>query len=108
MGEGARQSAIQSLISSAKIANGPHYDSTRIRCANFRRLSRSLARGSSESSCGQTAALVADSLVASNLRAVDSHGVQLLGFYIEQIRAGNFDVHARGSRRVASELGRDR
>ncbi|HEY3738852.1 MAG TPA: Ldh family oxidoreductase [Bryobacteraceae bacterium] len=50
-----------------------------------------------------TAELVADSLVASNLRAVDSHGVQLLGFYIDQIRAGNFDVHARG--RVASELG---
>lgn len=50
-----------------------------------------------------TAELVADSLVASNLRAVDSHGVQLLGFYIDQIRAGNFDVRARG--RVASELG---
>jgi LDH2 family malate/lactate/ureidoglycolate dehydrogenase len=51
----------------------------------------------------ETAALVADSLVASNLRAVDSHGVQLLGFYIDQIRASNFDVHARG--RVASEQG---
>ena len=51
----------------------------------------------------ETAALVADSLVASNLRAVDSHGVQLLGFYIDQIRARNFDIHARG--RVASEVG---
>ena len=51
----------------------------------------------------ETAALVADSLVASNLRAVDSHGVQLLGFYIDQIRASNFDIHARGQ--VASELG---
>ena len=50
-----------------------------------------------------TAELVADSLVASNLRAVDSHGVQLLGFYIDQIRAANFDIHARGH--VASEFG---
>ena len=47
--------------------------------------------------------LVADSLVAANLRAVDSHGVQLLGFYIDQIRAANFDTHARG--RVVSETG---
>ncbi len=51
----------------------------------------------------ETAQLVADSLVASNLRAVDSHGVQLLGFYIDQIRAANFDVHARGH--VANEIG---
>jgi LDH2 family malate/lactate/ureidoglycolate dehydrogenase len=51
----------------------------------------------------ETAALVADSLVASNLRAVDSHGVQLLGFYIDQIRAKNFDVHSRGH--IASENG---
>src|ERR1700712_2421962 len=50
-----------------------------------------------------TADLVADSLVGSNLRAVDSHGVQLLGFYIDQIRAANFDVNARG--RIASEMG---
>lgn len=51
----------------------------------------------------ETARLVADSLVAANLRAVDSHGVQLLGFYVDQIRAANFDVHARG--RIASEIG---
>ena len=51
----------------------------------------------------EAADLVADSLVASNLRAVDSHGVQLLGFYIDQIRASNFDVQARGH--VASEIG---
>ena len=50
-----------------------------------------------------TAWLVADSLVAANLRGVDSHGVQLLGFYVDQIRASNFDVHARGH--VASETG---
>ena len=51
----------------------------------------------------ETAGLVADSLVASNLRAVDSHGVQLLGFYIDQIRAANFDIHARGH--VVGEIG---
>jgi LDH2 family malate/lactate/ureidoglycolate dehydrogenase len=50
-----------------------------------------------------TADLVAHSLVAANLRAVDSHGVQLLGFYIDQIRASNFDIHTSG--RVASEIG---
>src|SRR5437660_340200 len=50
-----------------------------------------------------TASLVSHSLVASNLRAVDSHGVQLLGFYIDQIRAANFDIHARGH--VASQSG---
>ncbi len=51
----------------------------------------------------ETAELVADSLVAANLRAVDSHGVQLLGFYLDQIRAANFNVTTRG--RVVSELG---
>ena len=51
----------------------------------------------------ETADLVADSLVAANLRGVDSHGVQLLGFYIDQIRALNFDIHTRG--RIASETG---
>src|SRR5260221_6772316 len=52
---------------------------------------------------GETAALVADSLAAANLRGVDSHGVQLLGFYFAKIRAANCDVHARG--RIASEIG---
>jgi len=47
------------------------------------------------------AALVANSLVASNLRGVDSHGVQLASFYLEQILDGNVDIHADG--RVASE-----
>ena len=51
----------------------------------------------------QSSELVANSLVAANLRAVDSHGVQLLGFYIDQIRAANFDIHARGH--VVSEMG---
>jgi LDH2 family malate/lactate/ureidoglycolate dehydrogenase len=44
----------------------------------------------------QTATLVADSLVAANLRGVDSHGVQLLLWYTDQIRAGNVDIHSAG------------
>jgi LDH2 family malate/lactate/ureidoglycolate dehydrogenase len=47
--------------------------------------------------------LVATSLVAANLRGVDSHGVQLLPFYLEQIADGNVDIAADG--RVASENG---
>lgn len=50
-----------------------------------------------------TASIVAESLVAANLRGVDSHGVQLLIWYTEQIRAGNVDVHQAGN--VASERG---
>jgi len=52
---------------------------------------------------GTTAVLVAESLVAANLRGVDSHGVQLLIWYTEQIGAGNVDIHTSG--RVASENG---
>ena len=48
-----------------------------------------------------TASLVAESLVAANLRGVDSHGVQLLLWYTEQIRAGNVDIHQTGH--IASE-----
>jgi len=47
--------------------------------------------------------LVAESLVASNLRGVDSHGLQLLPYYLEQIEFGDMDVHADG--RVISESG---
>ena len=50
-----------------------------------------------------TAALIAESLVAANLRGVDSHGVQLLIWYTEQIRAGNVDTHRAGH--IASENG---
>lgn len=49
------------------------------------------------------AALVADSLVAANLRGVDSHGVHLLFWYAEQIQSGNIAVAARGH--VATEAG---
>jgi LDH2 family malate/lactate/ureidoglycolate dehydrogenase len=49
------------------------------------------------------ASLVAESLVAANLRGVDSHGVQLLSFYLEQLLAGEVDPAADG--RVVSESG---
>jgi LDH2 family malate/lactate/ureidoglycolate dehydrogenase len=49
------------------------------------------------------AAVAAESLIASNLRGVDSHGLQLLPFYIEQILAGEMDPKADG--RVVSEAG---
>ncbi|MGH9720322.1 MAG: Ldh family oxidoreductase, partial [Bryobacteraceae bacterium] len=47
--------------------------------------------------------LVSESLVGANLRGVDSHGVQLLPFYVEQIEAGDMDPLASG--RVVSESG---
>lgn len=49
------------------------------------------------------AELVAESLVAAGLRGVDSHGAQLLPFYIEQLEAGEIDPAASG--RVVSESG---
>ncbi len=49
------------------------------------------------------AQLVAHSLVASNLRAVDSHGVQLLPFYVDQIAHNDLDIQREG--RIASESG---
>ena len=52
---------------------------------------------------GHKASIVAASLVASNLRGTDSHGIQLLPFYIDQILAGEVDPRADG--RVISEAG---
>jgi len=49
------------------------------------------------------AAIVATSLVGSNLRGVDSHGVQLLPFYIDQLAAGEVDAETDGE--VISEFG---
>ena len=49
------------------------------------------------------AELLAKSLVAANLRGVDSHGVMLLTFYLDQLRTGNMDADAEG--RVVSESG---
>jgi len=50
-----------------------------------------------------TARLVAESLVAANLRGVDSHGVQLLPYYVEQVERGDMDAGAHG--RIALESG---
>jgi len=49
------------------------------------------------------AAIVAASLIAANLRGVDSHGIQLLTFYVDQLLAGEMDPHAEG--RVVSGSG---
>ncbi len=51
----------------------------------------------------QAAALVADSLVASNLRGIDSHGIQLITTYLGQLKAGGVDPRAVG--RVVSDSG---
>src|SRR5579885_226767 len=49
-----------------------------------------------------TASLVATSLVAANLRAVDSHGVQLLPYYVEHLEGGDMVARAgAGFRRAA-------
>src|SRR5260221_12738516 len=47
------------------------------------------------------AEIVTKSLVAANLRRVDSYGLQLLPFYIDLILMGNIDIHTDG--RVVSE-----
>jgi LDH2 family malate/lactate/ureidoglycolate dehydrogenase len=49
------------------------------------------------------AALVADTLVTASVRGVDSHGVQLLRFYVEQLEAGGLNAQAEGH--VISEIG---
>jgi LDH2 family malate/lactate/ureidoglycolate dehydrogenase len=49
------------------------------------------------------ASIAAASLVASNLRGVDSHGIQLLPFYVDQLLAGEMDAQADGH--VVSETG---
>jgi LDH2 family malate/lactate/ureidoglycolate dehydrogenase len=49
------------------------------------------------------AAIAAQCLVGSNLRGVDSHGIQLLPFYIDQLLAGELDPAADGQ--VISESG---
>jgi LDH2 family malate/lactate/ureidoglycolate dehydrogenase len=49
------------------------------------------------------AELVVRSLVAASLRGVDSHGIQLLPFYVGQIEAGNIDIATDGH--VVSESG---
>ena len=51
----------------------------------------------------EKAALVARSLVAANLRGVDSHGLQLLPYYLDQIQIGN--IHPAADGRIVSENG---
>ena len=51
----------------------------------------------------EKASIAAQCLVASNLRGVDSHGIQLLPFYIDQLLAGEMDPRTDG--RVISESG---
>src|SRR5262245_42382663 len=52
---------------------------------------------------GPKADLVATSLVAANLRGVDSHGLQLLPYYVEQLEHGNINPLTDGA--VVSENG---
>jgi LDH2 family malate/lactate/ureidoglycolate dehydrogenase len=49
------------------------------------------------------AAITTASLVASNLRGVDSHGIQLVPFYVDKLLAGQMDPRTDG--RVISESG---
>lgn len=49
------------------------------------------------------ARIAAESLIAGNLRGVDSHGIQLLPFYVDQLLAGEMDAAADGA--VVSESG---
>ncbi len=49
------------------------------------------------------AAIAAEALVAANLRGVDSHGVHLIPYYVEQLLAGGVDPLANG--RIVSEDG---
>jgi len=66
---------------------------------------RALVRGLSAAAgaSGPACELLADSLVASNLRGVDSHGVSLLPYYLAQWKQGGVDVAATG--RIAAESG---
>ena len=49
------------------------------------------------------ARLIADTLVAANLRGVDSHGVQLLPIYVDEVERGDMDPNADGH--IVSESG---
>lgn len=49
----------------------------------------------------QAAELTGSSLVAANLRGVDSHGVRLIPVYVKQLQSGDMDPTAKG--RILSE-----
>jgi LDH2 family malate/lactate/ureidoglycolate dehydrogenase len=67
----------------------------------LRKFCRELASGGGAPSTASE--LIAESLVASNLRGVDSHGVSLLPYYLAQWSHRDVDIHATG--RIASESG---
>jgi LDH2 family malate/lactate/ureidoglycolate dehydrogenase len=52
---------------------------------------------------GAKSDLAAGTLVAANLRGVDSHGIQLLIYYLQQMERGDVDLHRDGH--VVSESG---
>ncbi len=72
-----------------------------VSAADLRKLARSILLSAGLSSA--KAELMADSLVAADLRGVESHGVLLLPHYIVQVKAGNIDPSADGH--VVSESG---
>ncbi len=72
-----------------------------IDATRLRRFSEALLESASVPK--QHAALIAECLVASNLRGVDSHGVQLLPVYVEALKNDNVDLHTKGA--LASEAG---
>jgi len=45
---------------------------------------------------GEKVPLVTDPLIEANLRGVDSHGVQILPHYVEQLEAGDVDSRVQG------------
>lgn len=49
------------------------------------------------------ARIISDSLIAANLRGVDSHGIQMVATYLQQARAGGINIPAAG--RVVQEDG---
>lgn len=74
---------------------------TLIQADDLREFCRHLAAAAGAS---ETAShLVADSLVASNLRGVDSHGVSLLPYYLAQWKSRDVDIRAVGS--IACQTG---
>ena len=74
---------------------------TVLQADDLRAFCRRLAAAAGASSLASD--LVADSLVASNLRGVDSHGVSLLPYYLAQWKIRDVDIHATG--RIAAETG---
>jgi LDH2 family malate/lactate/ureidoglycolate dehydrogenase len=72
-----------------------------IPASDLARFSEEILRGAGVPA--HKASIGAECLVASNLRGVDSHGIQLLPFYVQQLMAGEMNGAADG--RVISESG---